>query len=141
MARPRSSLRAAVVCAALLALVPAVAPPPAPPEEVRLELRQSRADRADRRVQVRVLNDGAAPLEVRRALLDAPHLAGPARALAGAILRFEQSLPSRRTPAGLVATVSLEVLAVPGGPRVEIEHVEDTVLLQPPREGETGWDG
>ena len=55
--------------------------------------------------------------------------------------RPRSSLRAAVVCAALLATVSLEVLAVPGGPRVEIEHVEDTVLLPPPREGETGWDG
>lgn len=59
---------------------------------------------------------------------------------AGALVSFGPGLGTRLDQAGLTGLLELRVTAVPGGPRVEIGYVEDTVLLQAPREGAVGWE-
>lgn len=58
---------------------------------------------------------------------------------AGARLALGAALRTSEVAGTLVAVVELRVVPVPGGPLVEITGIEDTVLLQPPREGDVGW--
>jgi len=148
--RVRSAALDSPLFAGPAAAVEAVEIAPGAARELSFALPEPRCEpgaRTDARVQLELEGPRGARARFERGVPDPNgHLArihgedcAAAAVAAGALLRLRSEIETRRTAAGLTALVEIEMVSVPGGPRVELERVDDTVLLKPPREGEDGW--